>query len=226
MEKIVKNEGRAESDRKSVESRFIRNVERLADGELRSVLRDRTCAHAIDCVNWSEYPYAPKATFRVAHSDDAVAVMFEVEESHVRAVALDDNGPVWEDSCVEFFVAAPDGEGYFNFEVNCIATALAARRVSRAEADHFDAERMARIRRFGSLPHAAVDSRGEGQRWWMVEVIPFALLGCDKAPERLRANFYKCGDKCDEPHFLSWSPIDLPAPNFHCPEFFGEVVLG
>ena len=145
MEKIVNNGGRAESDRKSVESRFIRNVERLADGDLRSVLRDRTCAHAIDCVNWSEYPYAPKATFRVAHSDDAVAVMFEVEESHVRAVALDDNGPVWEDSCVEFFVAAPDGEGYFNFEVNCIATALAARRVSRAEADHFDAERMARI---------------------------------------------------------------------------------
>ena len=127
MEKIVNNGGRAESDRKSVESRFIRNVERLADGELRSVLRDRTRAHAIDCVNWSEYPYAPKATFRVAHSDDAVAVMFEVEESHVRAVALDDNGPVWEDSCVEFFVAAPDGEGYFNFEVSCIATALAAR---------------------------------------------------------------------------------------------------
>ena len=153
MEKIVKNEGRAESDRKSVESRFIRNVERLADGELRSVLRDRTCAHAIDCVNWREYPYAPKATFRVAHSDDALAVMFEVEESHVRAVALDDNGPVWEDSCVEFFVAAPDGEGYFNFEVSCIATALAARRVSRAEADHFDAERMARIRRFGSVSY-------------------------------------------------------------------------
>ncbi|WP_262895053.1 carbohydrate-binding family 9-like protein, partial [Parabacteroides distasonis] len=27
------------------------------------------------------------------------------------------------------------------------------------------------------------------------------------------------------PHFVSWSPIDLPEPNFHCPEFFGEIYL-
>lgn len=225
MKEVVKNSGPDKSGRKSIESRFIRNIERLTDGELRSVLRDKAPSHAIGCVNWSEYPYAPKVAFRIAHSDEALAVMFEVEEEHVRAVTTDDNGPVWEDSCVEFFAAAPDGEGYFNFEINCIGTALAARRTSRDDARHFDPERMARIRRFGSLPHAAVDSRGEGQRWWLVEVIPFALLGCDKAPERLRANFYKCGDRCDRPHFLSWSPIDLPAPNFHCPEFFGEVTL-
>jgi hypothetical protein len=39
-------------------------------------------------------------------------------------------------------------------------------------------------------------------------------------------NLYKCGDKCDTPHFLSWSPIGLPQPDFHCPDFFGEIVLG
>ena len=226
MKEVEKNNSTDKSGRRSIESRYIRNVERLTDNELPSVLRDRTEAHSVDCVNWSRYPYAPKVDFRVAHSDEALAVMFEVEEDHVRAVTLDDNGPVWEDSCVEFFAAAPDGEGYFNFEINCIGTALAARRISRDDARHFDSERMSRIRRFGSLPHAVVDSRGKGQRWWLAEVIPFSLLGSDKAPERLRANFYKCGDKCDEPHFLSWSPVDLPAPNFHCPEFFGEVILG
>ncbi|WP_449033796.1 carbohydrate-binding family 9-like protein, partial [Prevotella sp.] len=24
-------------------------------------------------------------------------------------------------------------------------------------------------------------------------------------------------------HFLSWNPIDLPAPDFHRPDFFGEI---
>ena len=57
------------------------------------------------------------------------------------------------------------------------------------------------------------------------EVIPFSLLGLDKAPKTLRANFYKCGDNCDKTHFLSWSPIALEKPNFHCPDFFGELKL-
>ena len=70
--------------------------------------------------------------------------------------------------------------GYFNFEVSCIGTALAALRRSRTDADHFSDERLACVRHFGSLPHAAIDSFGEGQRWWMVEIIPFALLGVER----------------------------------------------
>ena len=44
-------------------------------------------------------------------------------------------------------------------------------------------------------------------------------------PESIRANFYKCGDKTAHPHYLSWSPIDTPKPDFHRPEFFGELIL-
>jgi hypothetical protein len=39
--------------------------------------------------------------------------------------------------------------------------------------------------------------------------------------QTIRANFYKCGDKLQSPHYLSWNPISLPKPNFHCPDFFG-----
>ena len=66
---------------------------------------------------------------------------------------------------------------------------------------------------------------GENQEWWLAEVIPFSLIGMDKAPESLRMNFYKCGDKCSKMHFLSWSEIDLPAPDFHCPDYFGKVIF-
>ena len=123
------------------------------------------------------------------------------------------------------FVVTTQGEGYFNFEINCIGTALAAFRRSRTDADHFDEERMALVRHFGSLPHEPIDREGEGQRWWMVEIIPFSLLGVERAPRSLRCNFYKCGDGCRQPHFLSWSPIATAEPNFHCPEFFGQVDL-
>ena len=208
-----------------IEARFIRKIEQFRNDEIRLVMRDRVPSHQVACVNWAEYPYAPEVTFRIAHSDDALAVMFEVEEDHLRAVAMSAEENVWEDSCVEFFVENPAGEGYFNFEVNCIGTMLAAKRISRTEATLFNAEQMGKIRCFGSLAKAPIDSRGAGQKWWMVEVIPFSLLGLKSAPKSLRCNFYKCGDKCARPHFLSWSPIDKPEPNFHCPEFFGEVIL-
>lgn len=215
----------ANPERKTLHSTYIPNLQQLSDSELVATLRERVKENPIDTVNWSDYPYAPRVTFRFAHSEEALTVMFEVEEEHLRAVTLDDNGPVWEDSCVEFFVKNPVGEGYFNFEINCVGTALAAKRKARNDAQMFTPEQLACVRRFGSLPHEVIDSVGEAQRWWLVEVIPFSVLGLESAPERLAANFYKCGDGCRKVHFLSWSPIALPEPNFHCPDFFGEVAL-
>jgi hypothetical protein len=41
----------------------------------------------------------------------------------------------------------------------------------------------------------------------------------------MRANFYKCGDKTKRAHFLSWNPIDIAKPDFHRPDFFGEITF-
>ena len=71
------------------------------------------------------------------------------------------------------------------------------------------------------------DFSGGIWNWRVTVVIPFSLIGVDpeNLPERLRANFYKCGDETAHPHFLSWSPIGTPSPDFHRPEFFGELIL-
>ena len=207
-----------------IRSTYVKDIETLSEEALKEALT-RLESHGICCVNWQEYPYRPSVSFRIAHSDKAIAVMFEVEEDHIRAVAMEDNGPVWEDSCVEFFIRHADGLHYCTFELNCAQTLLAAKRTSRHDPAYFTKEELEGYRRFGSLDHAPADSRGEGQKWWAVEVIPFHVLGYVKAPETMRANLYKCGDKCDQPHFLSWSPIDLPAPDFHCPDFFGVIEL-
>lgn len=208
---------------KNMNAHYLPEADGLSGRELQNLVAEAVVAHPVSCVNWSEYPYAPNVSVRVAFTDMALVVMFEVDEENVRAVSTESNGPVWEDSCVEVFLSDPAGEGYFNFEINCIGTKLAAHRKSRTDAEHFSAEKMDRILCHSSLPHEVIDS--DGGSWSLVEVIPFELLGLNAAPASLKMNFYKCGDKCRTPHFLSWSPIDLPSPDFHCPQFFGEVVL-
>ena len=203
---------------------YINSLETMPDADLRSALQD-VQANTISNVNWSEFPYAPEVSFHMAYSDAAIAILFEVKEDHVRAAAMENNGPVWQDSCVEFFVMGPDGVHYTNFEMNCAGTMLAARRTSRHDPSQFTPEQFAQVRRITSLPHEPIDSKGEGQSWWAMEVIPFEAFGYSSKPDSLRANLYKCGDKCDQPHFLSWSPIDLPSPDFHCPDFFGTIEL-
>ena len=208
----------------TLKSSYIEGLETLSNEALLEAL-SAVESHAVANVNWAEYPHAPSVKAHIAHSDKAISVMFEVTEDHVKAVAMDDNGPVWQDSCVEFFILTSDGKHYVNFEMNCAGTMLAAKRTSRHDPASFGPEQFEQIRRFTSLPHEPIDSKGEGQSWWAVEVIPFSLLGYEQAPSKLRANLYKCGDECAQAHFLSWSPIGTPKPDFHCPEYFGIIEL-
>jgi hypothetical protein len=39
------------------------------------------------------------------------------------------------------------------------------------------------------------------------------------------ANFYKVGSGLSVPHYLTWNPVGTPAPDYHRPEFFGEVLF-
>ena len=38
-----------------------------------------------------------------------------------------------------------------------------------------------------------------------------------------RANFYKCGDMLSVPHYVTWNPVGTPKPDYHRPEYFGEL---
>ena len=207
-----------------IKSTYIESLEAQSNESLLQTLESLE-KHTISNVNWPEYPYAPSVNFHIAHSDKAIAIMFQVTEDHIKAVSMENNGPVWEDSCVEFFAKMADNQRYVNIEMNCAGTILVGKRLSKADAKHLTEAEIATIRRITSLPHQQIDSRGENQSWWAIEVIPYEIFGFDKKPESLRANLYKCGDKCDQPHFLSWSPIDLPNPDFHCPAFFGTIEL-
>lgn len=187
--------------------------------------REKIAFQPIDTVNWAAYPYRPQVQFRIAHTDDSLLLHYKVREASVRAVAGHDNGPVWEDSCVEFF-SIPAGDGiYYNIECNCAGTILVAAGESRHGRTHAPQDILDRVQRWSSLGRDAFEERVGECAWEVALVVPFStffmhdirsLEGKD-----IRANFYKCGDCLQTPHFLSWNPIELPSPDFHCPQFFG-----
>ncbi len=183
----------------------------------------------IESVNWKDtYPYMPLTNFYIARSDSKLFIKYAVTGNMLKAVYSNDLDPVYEDSCVEFFCKLPENDTYMNFEFNCIGTCLASTRKSRTEDIVLrSTDELQQIERFTSLGKRAFCEMEGMFSWEIIVAIPFELLNIntENLPEKLSANFYKCADDTDSPHFVSWSPIGTPTPDFHCPEYFGELYL-
>lgn len=66
------------------------------------------------------------------------------------------------------FRADTEEKYYYNFEFNCIGTALAARRTGREDAEHFSADKMAKIKRYSSVgnkPFCEMEGFSRGIYW-------------------------------------------------------------
>lgn len=188
---------------------------------------EKVAFQPINTVNWAEFPYCPAVEFRIAHTEDAILLHYKVKEASVRAVAGKDNGPVWEDACVEFF-SIPAGDGvYYNMECNCVGRLLIGAGAGRTNRQHAPQEVLDKVQRWSSLGSEDFGERVGECSWEVALVIPYSAFFLHNITSldgnTIRANFYKCGDKLQTPHFLSWNPIELPKPNFHCPEFFGTL---
>ena len=89
---------------------------------------------------------------------------------------------------------------------------------------------MQQVLRWASLGREPFEERIGTCSWQLALAIPAAAVFNHSVKDfsglHMRANFYKCGDLLQTPHFLSWNPIQLPKPCFHCPEFFGNIHFG
>ncbi len=206
---------------------FIKDFNTLSLKEIENSLVDKGQHFKIDRINWEEYPYLPKVDAYIARNQTHLVILYKVDGLDLRAKAMEDNGRVWEDSCCEFFVSHPTDGTYYNFELNCIGTLLVSKRTSRHDPKPWNQEQLNKVLRFSSLERKEYDISGPVKPWTVAMCIPMELIGLDKTdlPKELRANFYKCGDKTANVHFVSWSPINLPSPDFHCPQFFGTIRL-
>lgn len=182
----------------------------------------------IDSLNWPDrFPYHPLTVASLGHDGKDIYVDFFVRCNYLRAVNYTNNGPVHEDSCVEFFVAPHGLTPYYNFEFNCIGTIHAARRMDRHNFERLTDGQLATVRRFASCGDRPFEELEGLFTWDLCAAIPLELIGLkwEGKPIELMGNFYKCADKTTFPHFLSWAPIDTPQPDFHRPEFFQKIIL-
>jgi hypothetical protein len=172
---------------------------------------------------WAGDAEQPKVSFVLAHGEDALYLKYYIREKAIRAEYLNFNDPVFKDSCVEFFVAFNDDANYYNLEFNCVGTCRGMYGPGRTEREFLPPGILRQIHH-----HTRFKSRQPGQiEWEMTLSIPYAVF--QYHPDltgnnfSARGNFYKCGDELPEPHYLCWNKISTAEPNFHLPEFFGEI---
>ena len=178
--------------------------------------------------DWSwGYSYEPRVSFRICHTDDRLIVRLRAYESDPVARIDKKHGPVCNDSCMEFFFSPSrdNSAGYFNFEVNSYPTYLFEYGLTTGPD---------RVYIDGDDDPVPVCTRGEDGfgPFWQIDVsiayslirryVPGATLS---SGDVIRGNVYKCGCTDQPDHYGSWSHVDTPGPNFHKPEFFGELII-
>lgn len=204
------------------------NVNEISAIELSALMdQERVEYNAIDTVNWDTFPYKPGVKFRIAHTENAILINYKVEEYSVRAIYGEDNGNVWTDSCVEFFVIPANDGIYYNIESNCIGTILIGEGKERHQRERAGAEILSSVQRWSSLGENSFEEREEKCSWELSLIIPYQAFFKHSIKSlsgtTIRGNFYKCGDQLKAPHYISWNRIETEKPDFHRPEFFGEL---
>lgn len=182
---------------------------------------------SVDVINWEEYAYKPVTVVDIARGGEELYLHYFVRGLSLRAMADEDGEFVHPDSCVEFFMRRKEELYYTNFEFNCIGTCLAARGMNRNERRPFTSGEYKKIRRYTTVQREAFAEKKGICEWELTVAIPLELMGLDAAnlPDAIRGNFYKCADETACPHYVTWNPIDLPSPDYHCPEHFGEILF-
>lgn len=214
---------------KTAEAKKIGLKDKSPSMEKISELLDGQKKQNINTLNWKDkgFNYKPDVSFSVAYDDNAIFIKYFVTEEYFKAEKTETNQNVYEDSCVEFFVS-PENDGiYYNFEFNALGTCLMGSGHSRADTARVDPAIVSRIKRLpqqGIRPTAEVKGKFS---WSLAVAIPFEVFFHHKVTDlkgkTLRANFYKCGDMLSVPHFVTWNAVVTENPDYHRPEFFGQV---
>lgn len=172
----------------------------------------------------------PETQAKVLYDDKNIYIFFKVQDQYVRSIANAHQGRVWRDSCVEFFFTPGEdiSQGYFNVEANCGGFILLHHQRTYGEdvqvIDINDINKMA-IKH--SMPQIVNPEITDPTTWTLKYTIPLAIIekyASIKKPRKgvkWKANFYKCADDASHPHWMTWSAVDKPKPNFHLPQYFG-----
>lgn len=198
--------------------------------EVSSLIEAQTELNTIAILNWDAFSYAPEVKFRIARNNNDIWLKYYVTEENILAKRTDTNSAVAKDSCVEFFFD-PLGDGnYYNFEFNCIGTIHLAYGPGRQNRKFVNPKLIQKyIKTASTLGDRPFAEKTGGHTWEMTVVIPAEILTYNKGISLkglgAKSNFYKCGDETSRKHYVTWNPVKTEKPDYHRPEYFGDVVF-
>lgn len=182
---------------------------------------------------WDKTGYMPSTEVKLFYTEDELKIKFTSTEKQVRVAAKEFNGPVWEDSCVEFFFL-PDPKNdsrYFNFEINAsgiLLLQLDSNTRNRSSMDYINPS----VFEIEAIVTTSNYREFDDFRPWTVEYkIPFKFIKDffinfePKSQITIKGNFYKCGDKTLTAHYGAWGNIINEKPAFHKPDFFQDIMF-
>lgn len=179
----------------------------------------------IDCYPWDDGDgYRPRAYGQVVYDRENLFVRLACRERDPLVTYDRPNQPVYQDSCLEFFInPTPERDTFMDFELNAAGVLLLG---------HY---RDGDFRLLDPESRPDFDIRCErdpAEGWWSVQLrIPFSFLrevfGLDgDCPKSMAVNLYKCGDHTTHPHYGCWSPIPSGGkPDFFRSDCFGTLLL-
>ncbi len=179
---------------------------------------------AIDICPWDSFAGGPETTAFLSLTETGFRATFRIIESDPKRVNTEHFSSVHLDSCAEWFVNfSPETcNSYFNFEVNAAGAMNVSFRRDRYDFDDLTADE---VNSFNITP--AIH-----ENFWEVSYeIPFTFIkkyipGYEpKNGDVIKTNLYKCGDETAHPHLRAHFNVGCPNPDFHRPEFFGEMML-
>ena len=190
--------------------------------------------------DWSALPVLPiteqvrptaseaQANAQIGYDENYLYIRLTAEEEEIRREETAPLGMPCRDSCLEFFFRPEETDlRYINFEFNpngCLYLGFGSGPGNLFRIVVSDAKRQALF--------APALTIGAG-KWEVQFRVPYTFI-CHFFPnfsaypgKLLPANFYKCGDLLEKPHYLAWNMITRTGTGlFHTPEEFGTLRFG
>jgi hypothetical protein len=187
---------------------------------------------SIDKYKWMDNKYTPTVRVRVFHTASSIYLYYHVPESRITVKRTSFGSEVWKDSCVEFFLNPfpESSDEYVNMEFNALGVMLIGigKDGDDSKRYYFKQNEVGGFETISSIKQPVTGSNGS-DHWQLFVKVPkgffekrYKKTFTDKATI---ANFNKCGDETEFEHYGSWNEIVNPTPNFHLPQYFGELIF-
>jgi hypothetical protein len=186
----------------------------------------------IETYMWMSNKYAPLVSVKAFHTEKFIYLYYHVPEERIAIRHTTFGSEVYKDSCVEFFLNPfPErSDEYVNMEFNALGVMLIG--VGKDGDDtrryYFKEKEVEGFETVSSIKNPVVGTHGAAH-WSLHVKIPKSFFekhyGRSFTAPRAIANFNKCGDETEHEHYGSWNEVYSPTPNFHLPQYFGDLIF-